>query len=192
MASTPPPVNARQRKHRFSLKLADLADQPWTHLPSHDMGGWANPTAEAGSLYGPGLLDRHFGTTCNYGALFAYLFRRFGFANLGSDDYKEIAKYALTTPLPDMVMVVSPSVGDWPRLSIDFLVTVDAWNTIERDPRRQWTLALAAWVEGQGALPDWMDDWLALWRTKPGVASYATGERSDWVMSIPGNALRRH
>src|SRR3546814_4967407 len=80
--------------------------------------------------------------------LFPYttLFRS-GFPNIGSDDYKEIACYALTTPLPDMVMMVTPSVGEWPRLSIRFVVTLEAWDAMERAPRRKWTQDLAAWVE---------------------------------------------
>lgn len=181
-SATSEPVATRRRPRRFALKLADLGRGRWMAMSSDSMGGWANP--EASGLYGPGLLDQHFGTTCNYGTLFTYLFRRFGFPNLGSDDYKEIACWALTTPLPDMVLTVSPSVGDWPRLSLRFLVTEQAWDRVEREPREQWTRALAAWVEEQGLIPAWLDNWLAFWRTKPGIASITTGDRSDWIMSI--------
>lgn len=181
--SQQPAISSRPRR-RFALKLADLRHERWTGLPSDSLGGWATTDGKGDGLYGPGLLDQHFGTTVNYGALFTYLFRRFGYPNLGSDDYKEIACYALTTPEPDLVMKVSPSLGDWPRLSLRFLVTEEALDAIEHAPRVRWTQALAAWVECQGALPEWMDEWLAFWRTKPGVAAIVTGERSDWVKSI--------
>ncbi|MEY2161630.1 MULTISPECIES: hypothetical protein [unclassified Rhodanobacter] len=178
------PATAPRRPRRFTLKLAELANGRWMSMQSDSMGGWASTEAKGNGLYGPGLLDQHFGTTVNYGALFTYLFRRFGFPNRGSDDYKEIACYALTTPLPDMVMMVSPSVGEWPRLSIKFVVTLEAWDAMERAPRRKWAQDLAAWVEAQGPLPNWMDEWLDIWRTKPGIAEFATGDRSDWVESI--------
>jgi len=44
-----------------------------------------------------------------YGPLFAYMFRRFGPSEWGSDDLKEIACWNLTTPNPDVVLAVSPS-----------------------------------------------------------------------------------
>ncbi|MBQ4855681.1 hypothetical protein IMW82_13470 [Rhodanobacter sp. B2A1Ga4] len=178
------PATPARRAHRFRLKLANLYQLRWTTMPEDSIGGWANPQANPKGLYGPGLLDQHFGNACDYGALFTYLFRRFGFPNAGSDDYKEIACYVLTTPLPDLVMVASPSVGDWPRLSLRFQVTEEAWNKLEREPRAAWTRNLVAWVEAAGPLPDWMDDWLAFWRTKPGIQPLAKGDASDWAMSI--------
>lgn len=148
------PATPARRAHRFRLKLANLYQLRWTTMPEDSIGGWANPQANPKGLHGPGLLDQHFGNACDYGALFTYLFRRFGFPNAGSDDYKEIACYVLTTPLPDLVMVASPSVGDWPRLSLRFQVTEEAWNKLEREPRAAWTRNLVAWVEAAGPLPE--------------------------------------
>ena len=52
-----------------------------------------------------------------YGPLFVYLFRRFGPSEWGSDDYKQIACWMLTTPNPDVVLMVSPCVcgGRYPE-----------------------------------------------------------------------------
>lgn len=45
----------------------------------------------------------------NFGTLFAYMFRRFGPAEHGSDDYKDIANWFLTTPDKNVVLTVSPN-----------------------------------------------------------------------------------
>ena len=43
-----------------------------------------------------------------YGPLFAYMYRRFGVPEFGSDDYKEIANWYITTPDKNVVLCVSP------------------------------------------------------------------------------------
>ena len=44
----------------------------------------------------------------DYGRLFAYMYRRFGVPECGSDDYKEIANWYLATPDAAVLLVVSP------------------------------------------------------------------------------------
>ena len=44
----------------------------------------------------------------NYSSLFVYMFRRFGIPEWGSDPYKEIACWFITTPDPAVVLIVSP------------------------------------------------------------------------------------
>jgi len=44
----------------------------------------------------------------DYADLFVYMYRRFGISEYGSDDYKEIACWYVTTPDPAVVLVVSP------------------------------------------------------------------------------------
>jgi len=44
----------------------------------------------------------------NYLSLFVYMFRRFGIPPNGSDPYKEIACWHLTTPDPAVALMVSP------------------------------------------------------------------------------------
>lgn len=50
------------------------------------------------------------GTDVEYGALFAYLFRRFGYPNaLWSTD--RLARYVLTTPRDDLYLVIEPTIS---------------------------------------------------------------------------------
>jgi len=44
----------------------------------------------------------------NYGRLFTYMYRRFGWPEYGSDPYKEIANWFITTPDPAVVLLVTP------------------------------------------------------------------------------------
>jgi hypothetical protein len=44
----------------------------------------------------------------DFGILFAYLFRRFGYPNYGTDSYKSIASYYLTTPMEDVYLWCDP------------------------------------------------------------------------------------
>lgn len=177
-------ITAATRKRRFSLKLADLGQQRWQELPGEAMGGWTEYSDNPDAPYQPGLLDQSFGKACDYGALFTYLFRRFGLPNLPSDPYKDIADYALTTPLKDMLLIVSPSVGEWPRLSLRLLVTTETWNRLEIEPWRHWVRSMIEWRNQQGPLPEWMGEWLDFWRTKPGVDKVAKGDESDWGLSL--------
>lgn len=45
-----------------------------------------------------------------YGPLFVYMFRRFGVSEYGSDPYKDIAWWYVTTPNPHVVLWVKPCV----------------------------------------------------------------------------------
>lgn len=101
----------------------------------------------------------------NYGELFAYLFRRFGYPVYGWDSYKDLVKYVLTTPHKDMWLRIIPypgsnditfsfmvkedthfSMGDWERADIE------AWEKtrldwyIEHYGRPEWAEALCAQV----------------------------------------------
>lgn len=171
------------RKRKFRVKLANGFGK-WTPMPDDYVGGWTQYSERPDALERPGLLDNHFGKRCEYGALFTYLFRRFGLPNRPSDDYKEIAAYTLATPLKDLLLVVAPSVSEWPRLSFRFLVTRETYAKLTHEPREQWTLRMVAWCEAQG-LPAWMNDWLTHWRAMPGAGRYPlTGDVSDWRFSI--------
>ena len=84
------------------------------------------------------------------GALFAYLFRRFGYPNRGSDPYKELASYLLTTTHPDMLLRITPYAGGDPAISFSFLVTHEAhiacrnWTSRQRDAHE---MAFYDWAE---------------------------------------------
>lgn len=47
-----------------------------------------------------------FGDELEFGRLFAYCFRRFGHPNSGSDPYKDLAEYKLTTPMDGVFLSV--------------------------------------------------------------------------------------
>ena len=53
------------------------------------------------------------------GDLFAYLFRRFGYPNVGWDDYKELANYVISTPMEDVFLEICPYLGG-PKTSLHF------------------------------------------------------------------------
>lgn len=74
---------------------------------------WQWPENEEWEVEGAGLLMRDEFVSpdalrMEYGPLFAYLFRRFGPPEEGSDPHKEIACWYLTTPDPDVILWVSP------------------------------------------------------------------------------------
>ncbi len=56
-------------------------------------------------------LVKILGKTANYATIFTYMFRRFGPSQHGSDDYKEIMRWWLTTPDPNVGLTVSPRPG---------------------------------------------------------------------------------
>ncbi len=62
------------------------------------MGGIADPGEFANDIFPSG----------DYASLFVYMYRRFGVPTSGSDPYKEIACWYLTTPDPAVGLKVSP------------------------------------------------------------------------------------
>jgi hypothetical protein len=116
-------------------------------------------------------LDEHVDPVLNtlpakeldYGHLFAYCFRRFGFPNVSSDSYKDIAQWLLTTPHRDMILCVRPSVLPEPHFSLFFQTSRElatactAWERADVDA---WIERKLDWAEAQG-LPEWMDEFLA-------------------------------
>jgi len=78
---------------------ADAWDEPQDkHNWGGAMGGLTWPGEYAESVMGP----------INWGELFAYMYRRFGPTEYGSDYHKEIACWYITTPDPNVVLVVTP------------------------------------------------------------------------------------
>jgi hypothetical protein len=67
--------------------------------------------------------------------LFMYLFRRFGPSEWGSDDHKEVACWYLTTPNPDVVLMVSPRPSGG-KYSFGYGVNCDKYDN-RRDPQQQ-------------------------------------------------------
>lgn len=104
--------------------------------------------------------------TLDYGHLFTYCFRRFGFPNWGSDSYKDIAQWFLTTAHSDLVLCVRPCVLPEPYFSVHFLTTLELGSAAkhwERQDVDAWVERKLDWVEAQG-LPDWMPEFLVAYR----------------------------
>lgn len=59
----------------------------------------------------------------SYGAALAYLQRRFGLSEIGSDPYKEIAAWLITTPDPEVFLRISPLPHEEARLSMAVYVS---------------------------------------------------------------------
>jgi hypothetical protein len=141
------------------------------------------------------LAERNYGTdpfiaevcgeSMDYGKLFAYCFRRFGYPNTGWDDYKELTAYLLSTPHPDMILEVIPYVGDTSHLQLRFMVAEESHRAIEayaqRD-RQAWKARSIAWLESNG-LPEWMEEWRQFCNATPDLVELG-GECLRWTDTI--------
>ena len=99
-----------RKRHAKLLKLKG-GDEHWQGA----MAGMADPGEYADEILPNG----------GYSSLFVYMFRRFGIPETGSDPYKEIACWYLTTPDPAVGLMVSPcpsglrySFGYWVNTNI--------------------------------------------------------------------------
>ena len=68
----------------------------------------------------------------NYSSLFVYMFRRFGIPENGSDPYKEIACWYITTPDPAVALIVSPRPSGL-RYSFGYFIDRDFYNYHSHD-----------------------------------------------------------
>lgn len=78
-------------------------------------------TGAAMGIFSPGKLAEEILKEANYGTLLAYMVRRFGPPNHGSDDYKQICAWIVTTPQDGLYLSVSPSLSG-PRYSFGYLI----------------------------------------------------------------------
>jgi len=78
-----------------------------------------------------------FGPTLDYATLFAYLFRRFGYPNVGCDNYKDHSQYLLTTSRDDLIICVRPYVGPATHLHFSLFVSKDVYSAVCALPRRR-------------------------------------------------------
>jgi hypothetical protein len=67
-----------------------------------------NYTGAMGGIFEPGQLATEIMPDVEYGNLFAYLFRRFGYPLMDWDDHKELCGYILTTKIKGVYLDVSP------------------------------------------------------------------------------------
>jgi hypothetical protein len=139
------------------VRLADAGDYPpgrMLELSTHV------PTTGETFKDAFDITERVLGEKIAQGSLFAYLFRRFGFPNRGSDPERDLASYMLTTTLPDMLLRITPYSGGNTSISFMFMVPsevlarCDDWLQRDRDAHQT---SFFDWIESEGRVPDWAD-----------------------------------
>jgi hypothetical protein len=143
-------------KKNFKLQLAKTKKVTYVGL---EMPCFADPM-DVSTYSTPLAIYLACGKEMDYGTLFSYLFRRFGYPNQGWDDYKQLAKYILTTPLSDMVLMIVPYCGNDTSLHFSFMVPMETTRKIRDYERRDylvWLERMFDWIEANKMLPDWME-----------------------------------
>lgn len=114
-----------------------------------------------------------------YGPLFVYMFRRFGPTEWGGDNHKSIADWFLTTPNPNVVLWVKPSVhgGDY---SFGYGVHADRFdNRRDEKQKQEVTEALHAAVEDLKTPVAVRDAYINAWGDVPDEDLPMIGEGDD-------------
>lgn len=117
-------------------------------------GGTLRPSDLATEVFGEGVPGAW---------LSCYMLRRFGWPNCGSDDYKELMTWVLTTPIDGLFLSVTPYLGSSEdNLHFGVLYTKPVGLAIERDLGRE-----RFWRRQHKFITRW-------WRTK-GIKIYSWG-----------------
>ena len=95
------------------------------------------------------IADKVFGSPIPGPWLTCYMIRRFGWPNIGSDDYKQLCTWALTTRIPGLYLGVTPYMGE-SNLHFSVLYDEKTGMTIEEDPARE-----ARAKQGWSAIQKW-------------------------------------
>ncbi len=165
-------------KRRFHTMQTDLHEGRWMGL---SFGSFMDSEDPNDALRCP-IIGRVCGDEIEYGKLFAYCFRRFGYPERGWDNYKELVTYYLTTPHQDMVLTITPYVGNTSLISMGFLVKSESLTAIEdyaRRDRTAWEQRMLDWAEKQG-LPDWMQEWIEIYNTEYCAAFTDMPKADNW------------
>ena len=120
------------------------ADEEWNH-------GYAG---------GPGMdvhavADAAFGRTIPGEWLCCYMLRRFGPPNAGSDPYKNLCAWMLTTPIAGLFLLVTPYLGGGGNHHFAIRFTKEVGEALQRDPGRDSYLrrrdtAIRRWWDTKG------------------------------------------
>lgn len=126
------------------------------------------------------VLASTVGSELEYGNLFAYLFRRFGYPNQAWDHATELARYLLTTPHPALFLSVMPRIDGRTDDCIDFLAPAAAGQaaaSFARGAVEAWEARAIAHRAASG-MPEWLR---ARKRTLAPVGAAAKGRTGDAV-----------
>lgn len=107
------------------------------------------------------------GSEVEYGALFAYLFRRFGYPNMQWDTDR-LARYGLTTPRDDLFLVIEPTIAGQTSQVFSFLAP-----TSVRTAAEAYRHALIAERSGAGRTFWVRDQQLRAWDAHDPLTPYA-------------------
>lgn len=149
----------KSKSPKWAAELIDLDTIGATHAGQLEL----DIQVDENIYGGVDLLKEVLGDGITQGSLFAYLYRRFGFPNTGSDPERELARYVLSTPHPHMAMVVSPHVSKSLSLSFRFLVDLKVISACRDWP---WRHVMAQrerakeWVADEVRRPEWADAWV--------------------------------
>jgi len=105
--------------------------------------------AVGGVFYPNDWASEIFGEELDYGRALAYLYRRFGYTIWGSDPYKEICEYILTTPMDGVAL----SVRIKTHVDFAYFIRKDFDRQClaeEREPVSKWMGRFVDWVNQQG------------------------------------------
>lgn len=104
-----------------------------------------NPEVWHGAMSGyvdPGEFASDIFPNGDFAHLFVYMFRRFGISEHGSDDYKEIACWYITTPDPAVALVVSPRPPGL-RYSFGYEMNIDVYPYRHEDDEQKRKVEVA-------------------------------------------------
>ena len=169
-------------KRKFHMKQAEMAGKDWIGFRFRTYMDHGKPAV---ALSDP-IITSVCGDEIEYGKLFAYCFRRFGYPNRGWDDYKNLVSYCLTTPHPDLVLRITPYVGNTSVISLQFLVESGAYMTIEAYAERDrvdWEGRSLDYAEKQG-LPNWMSEWVNIFNTEFRATFPDVPYAENWRQSV--------
>ena len=105
---------------------------------------------------------------------------------MGWDDYKELISYYLTTAHPDMLLNITPYVGNTAVISLRFMVSRDVMLAVESYARRDrvaWEQRSLDWAEQQG-LPAWMPEWVGTYNTEYREAFPQVPVADNWQQTV--------
>ncbi|AEF88760.1 hypothetical protein DelCs14_1731 [Delftia sp. Cs1-4] len=126
------------------------------------------------------VLASTVGAYLEYGNLFAYLFRRFGYPNQARDVHTELARYTLTTPRPDLFLNVIPRVDGRTDLCLEFLAPA----SVGRAAQAYLLAAIDAW-EGRALahqagreMPRWLQARAEALAGRPSARGRRAGDAS--------------
>ncbi|WP_298434932.1 hypothetical protein [Ottowia sp.] len=107
------------------------------------------------------------GAEVEYGALFAYLFRRFGYPNAGWD-FNRLARYSLATPRDDLFLIVEPTIAGLTSQVFSFMGPASVHSAAEAYRRARVT------AQSEGGNAFWVrDQELRRWDARDPLTPYA-------------------